>query len=175
MEELFQVVKQGKPNKAPGQDGIYLEFIKHGRYKIWPTRRNEQHVQRRDDIRPTESWNTSLPAEKAGPTRVEDYRPLTLMNTDYKLFTRIIANRLRPWLVGLLQSSQHCELPVNTVFKAVATVRDAVAYAEAIGIPMCVQTINLKEAFDKIYHSYLYALLRKYGVTDRLQQRIRNI
>jgi len=28
MEELFQAVKQGKPNKAPGQDGICLEFIK---------------------------------------------------------------------------------------------------------------------------------------------------
>ena len=31
MEELFQTVKQGKPNKAPGQDRISLEFIK----KIW--------------------------------------------------------------------------------------------------------------------------------------------
>ena len=31
MEELFQAVKQGKANKAPGQDGICLEFIK----KAW--------------------------------------------------------------------------------------------------------------------------------------------
>ena len=31
MEELFEAVKQGKPNKAPGQDGICLEFIK----KMW--------------------------------------------------------------------------------------------------------------------------------------------
>ena len=28
MEELFQAVKQGKPNKAPGQDGICIEVIK---------------------------------------------------------------------------------------------------------------------------------------------------
>jgi len=27
MDELFQAVKQDKPNKAPGQDGICLEFI----------------------------------------------------------------------------------------------------------------------------------------------------
>jgi len=30
-EELFQAVKQGQPNKAPGQDGKCIEFIKHGR------------------------------------------------------------------------------------------------------------------------------------------------
>jgi len=31
MEELFQAVKQGKSNKASGQNGICLEFIK----KTW--------------------------------------------------------------------------------------------------------------------------------------------
>jgi len=31
VEELFQAVKQGKPNKAPGRDGICREFIK----KTW--------------------------------------------------------------------------------------------------------------------------------------------
>jgi len=35
--------------------------------KIRPTRSNEQHVQRRDNIRPTALWNTSLPANKARP------------------------------------------------------------------------------------------------------------
>jgi len=31
MEEIFQAVKQGKPDNVPGQDGICLEFIK----KTW--------------------------------------------------------------------------------------------------------------------------------------------
>jgi len=97
------------------------------------------------------------------------------MHTDYKLFTRIIANRLRPWLAGILQPRQHCGLPGNTVFDAVATVRDAVACAEAAGISLCVLTIDFKEAFDKISHSYLCALLRQYGFSDRFQQRIRNM
>jgi len=96
------------------------------------------------------------------------------MNTDYKLFTRIIANYLRPWLAGILQPSKHCGLPGNTVFDAVATVQDSVAYAEATGIALCLLTIAFKEAFDKISQSYLYALLRQNGLSDRFQQRIRN-
>ena len=43
----------------------------------------------------------------------------------------------------------------ETVFDAVATIRDAVAYAEETGIPLCVLTIDFKEAFDRISHSYL--------------------
>jgi len=31
MEEIFEALNQGKPKKAPGQDGIRLEFIK----KTW--------------------------------------------------------------------------------------------------------------------------------------------
>ena len=89
------------------------------------------------------------------------------MNTDYKPFTLIIVNRLRPWLASILQPSQHCWLPGNTVFDAVVTVRNAVAYAEATEIPLCILTIDFKEAFDKISRSYLYALLRQYGFSDR--------
>ena len=74
-----------------------------------------------------------------------------------------------------LEPIQHCGLPGNTVFNAVVTVRDAVAYAEANGIPLCVLNIDFKETFDKISHSYVYALLRQYGFSDRFQQRIRNI
>jgi len=41
----------------------------------------------------------------------------------------------------------------NTVFEAVATVRDAVAYADATRTPLYIVTIDFKEAFDKISHS----------------------
>ena len=40
---------------------------------------------------------------------------------------------------------------------------------------MCILSIDFKEAFDKISHSNLFALLRQYGFSDRFQQRIRNI
>ena len=146
-----------------------------GSDKIRPTRSNEKMY--REGII-SDQQNRGIPGclpKKPDPTRTEDYRPLTLMNTDYKPFARIIANRLRPWLAGILQPSQHCGLPGNTVFGAVATVRDAVVYVEATGIPLCVLTIDFKEAFDKISHSYLHALLRQHGFSDRFQQRIRNI
>jgi len=58
------------------------------------------------------------------PTTIDDYRPLTLMNTDYKILTRIIAARLRPILADIIHPNQYCGIPGKSVFEAVAAVRD---------------------------------------------------
>ena len=124
MEELFQAIKLGKPNKAPGHDGICLEFIK----KTWEVIKYDlleiMNDMYRDGIISDQQNHGILVClpKKLDPMRIEDYRPLTLMNTDYKLFTRIIANRLQLWLVDILYSSQHCGLSGNTAFDAVATI-----------------------------------------------------
>jgi len=55
------------------------------------------------------------------------------MNTDYKIMTRIIAERLKPILSTLLHPSQYCGIGANSMFHAVAAIRDMVAYAEVNG------------------------------------------
>jgi len=97
MEELFQAVKQGKSNKAPGQDGICLEVITKTlevtKYDLLEIMNNMY----RDGIISDQQNHGILDCLPKDPdsTRTEHYRPLTLVNTDYKLFTSIIANRLR--------------------------------------------------------------------------------
>jgi hypothetical protein len=65
--------------------------------------------------------------KKADPGVPEDYRPLTLLNADYKLLTRIIAYRMRPWMSDILQSIQYCSRPGNTIFETVSAIRDIIA------------------------------------------------
>ena len=87
---------------------------------------------------------------KADPEGPDDYRPLLLLNADHKLLTRIIANRLQPWMSDILQSSQHCGRHGNTIFEAVAAIRDIVAYTEVHKESVCLLTIDFKEAFDRM-------------------------
>ena len=91
------------------------------------------------------------------------------------MFTRIIANRLRPWLSDILQKIQHCGLQENTVFEADAAVRNAAGYAEVTGTALCILSIAFKEAFDNILHSYLFAILRTYSFSERFHHRIKNM
>jgi hypothetical protein len=65
-----------------------------------------------------------------------------ILNTDLKFLTRIIVNRLRLWIPDLITPDQHCGLAGMTVFDALATVRDVVAYAEYTKKPICVITLD---------------------------------
>jgi len=88
-----------------------------------------------------------------------DYRPITLLNTDYKILGRIVASPLRPILAELLHPSQHGGVQEGGIFDAVATVRDAIAYAEKTQTPLCVLSLDFTEAFDWISYIYLLKLL----------------
>jgi hypothetical protein len=92
------------------------------------------------------------------PTQPEDYRPLTLMNADFKILARIIANRIHPWINDLLHPSQHCGVQDNNISGAISAIRDTIAEAELTHIPVCILSLDLKGAFDYIAHSYLFTM-----------------
>ena len=103
------------------------------------------------------------------PASPENYRTLTILSTDYKLLTRIIANRLRPWMKDILHHIQYCGRNGQTIFDAVATVRDIIAYQEETNKPICLLSIDFKDAFDKMSHAFLFKILREYENTRQVK------
>jgi hypothetical protein len=63
----------------------------------------------------------------------------------------------------------------STIFDAIATVRDAIAYAEVTQDPLCNLALDFKEAFDKISHKYLFSMMRSYGLSERCITLIRQM
>ena len=57
------------------------------------------------------------------PSKPRDHRPITLLNTDYKLLARILANRLRAQFSSVLRRSQLCGIPGSKIFDVVSHVR----------------------------------------------------
>ena len=98
--------------------------------------------------------------KQVNPKTPEDYRPLTLLNADYKILAS--DHTPCPTLPDILHPSQHCGTPKNTIFDAVATVRDAIGHAETTQTPFCVFTLDFKQAFDRISHTYPMAVLSSY-------------
>lgn len=106
-----------------------------------------------------------LPKPRGAQTPA-DYRPITLLNTDYKLLSRTITHLLRPVLEEQLQTSQFCGVPGNTIFEAVATVREPIAQAETKNTSLCVLSSDFQDAFEKISHQYLFTVRKSYGLSD---------
>jgi hypothetical protein len=180
LDELWKAVAQGKPRKTPVTDGICLEFYR----AAWDVIKDDL-LQIMNSIflnglildRQVQGQILCIP-KKARPTTTGDYRALTLLNVDYKILTRAIANRLKPTLPKTMHPQQHCGVPGTTVFDAVATIQDAIAYADFKKAPLCVVSLDFHTAFDKISHAYLQDILRAYGFgklfVDRIMGLYRN-
>ena len=96
-------VKRGK-NKAPGSDGIGLEFYKANWASIQGyigAMINEMFTKRNVSAQQKHGVIVCLP-KSCDPTTLEVFRPITLLNTNYKIMARIIAYRLRPMMKKLL-------------------------------------------------------------------------
>ena len=98
-----------------------------------------------------------------------------MVNTDYKILARIMANRIRPTLEELLHPRQYCGRPGNTIFEALSTLREAVAFAEVTRKPLCIISLDFGEAFDRISHKYLLAIFDSYGFSDTFVERIQHM
>jgi hypothetical protein len=177
LEGRHAAVKQGKKLKTPGYDGICHEFFQ----ETWQFTQDDllnviSQIYMGDLILPSQTHGIMVYVPKIKqPTTPDDYRPLTLLNTDLKKIYRIISHRLRPWLDDMLNSSQHYGVGENNILDAVAAIRETVAEIEWTNTPACILRLDLREAFDRIDHSYLYAALERYGFSIWFQRRIRQI
>ena len=167
LEEIQQAVDAGGKNRAPGRDGLGLEFYRAARTIMGDDLRRILNTMFFDRaITPQQKLGTIVCLPKHGPMLTPaDRRPITLLNTDCKLLTRILARRLRPLIDLHLHSTQYCGVTGNTILDAVATVRDIASYAENVHLPLCILTLDFQHAFDSIAHEYMFTILRSYGLS----------
>ena len=174
LEELKTAIAQGRPNKAPGVDGIGLEFYRMG----WDIIQTEllqimNNMYSNEPLRAHQARGLMVYIpKKPNPIRITEYRPLTLLNSDYKILARVIANRLKPILHDIISPQQHCSIQRTSIFEAVATIRDVIAYAEISQTPLYVISLDFQAAFDRISHKYLEETLHAYGFSKPFIHRI---
>jgi hypothetical protein len=173
-EEIQQAIGSGGTNRAPGRDGLSFEFYK----TAWPVIGDDlcriiNNMFHDRTITTQQKLGNIVCLPKSGPMLTPaDRRPITLLNCDYKILTRILARRLRPLLASHTKATQYCGIPGNTIFDAVATVRDVIAYAEHERRPICVLSLDFQHAFDRLSHEYIYTILHSYGLSNSFVTRI---
>jgi len=176
-DEILMALRAGAHHNAPGIDGLGLEFYTEN----WDTIKSDlkdllNRMFRHNQVSTQQKHGmvVCLPKSNGDPTP-DGYSPITLLTTEYKLLARIMARRLLPIMEEHLRSSQFCAVPGNTILDAVATVRDAITYAENTGTPLCMLTLDFEGAFDRISHYYLFHIFRRYGISHWYIERIRNL
>ena len=97
-EECYKVLKEMKCNKSPGNDGYTVEFY----CTFWPLLGeiivesfNESYKTGELSISQKQGIITLIEKEGKNTFYIKNYRPITLLNVDYKILSKVLSNRIK--------------------------------------------------------------------------------
>ena len=99
-------------------------------------------------------------------TEAANYRPITLLNTDYRLLAKVLANRLQPLLPTVIDRSQLAFIRGRSIGEAVLLMQTLPAWLQLQGRGAVAVLCDFAKAFDTVDRSFLLAVLRKLGMGD---------
>jgi len=98
IDEIKYVLKKSKNNKSPGTDGIPGEFYKVFLNDISPfLLRSYQEGYLKGNLSITQKQGiiTCIPKGSKPKQYIQNWRPITLLNMDYKLLSGALAHRMK--------------------------------------------------------------------------------
>lgn len=165
VDECFSALKGMAHRKAKGNDGFPMEFY----VKFWQVlgadlvrvlnsclaNRRLSKSQRRGVI--------SLSFKKGDRLDPRNWRPISLLNVDYKSASRAIAGRLLKVLHVVVGKDQTCGVPGRFIGENVAYLRDVVDYVSQVGVSCAILSLDQEKAFDRVDWSFMRATLSSMG------------
>ncbi len=192
-DEVEQSLRLSKSGAAPGLDGTPFELWKtlHARFiedKRFPDRTSFDVVrllkEAFEDIRTfgvcsrtgfAHGWIAPIYKEKGERTRVVNYRPITILNTDYKLLSKALAIRLAAVAPDIINRAQAGFVPGRKIRDHTQLARVMMAWAETNEQDGAIVALDQEKAYDKIAHDYLWRVLERFRVPESFIQLIKSL
>ena len=162
LDEIESAVDRQPLNKSPGLDGIVAEFYQ----EFWkfikvPFLEMVDHLSTTNTLAPSQKLGVlTLIFKKGDPTLIPNYRPIALLNTDFKIISKVFADRLNSVAQYLIHPDQSA-LKGRFIGKNTRLMADVIHYLEKTNKKGAVILIDQEKAFDRVRWSYLEKLLSK--------------
>ena len=102
--------------------------------------------------------------KKKDPTEISNYRPITLLNTDYKILTKILALQMMEHIESLVHKNQAGFIPKRSIFNHIRMAKAIINYAEVMEENGAIVALDQEKAYDKIRHDYLWKTLEAFNL-----------
>ena len=175
---------------APGPDGIHNPFYKALALKVDSARESNpdlpsfwetfQHLTEDIVMHGTnrchfKDANLSLFFKKGDPTLVANYRPISSMNTDCKMYTNLVNSRLSPWAVSKLHPDQKGFVPGRLITEHTRLASEVAHLSNRTDTDGYIVSLDQAKAYDRTDLSWLIRVLRAMGLCPELVDRISDI
>ena len=103
-----------------------------------------------------------IPKKDAELYFIKNWRPITLLNTDYKIAAKALANRIKSVLPSLINNDQTGFMKGRFIGENVRLI-DCIQYAAEKNIPGLLLFIDFEKAFDSLEWSFIVKSLHFFG------------
>jgi len=97
---------------------------------------------------------------------IKNYRPITLLNTDYKLLMKSLALQLAKHVHQLVHPDQTGFIPNRSIFDPIQLTQTICAYADFMEEDGTIVALDQEKAYDRIDHGYLVHVLHHFNLPE---------
>ena len=153
IEEFDAVINKLAKNKSPGPDGITAEFYQ----KYWRLLRVPLHEAFMASFKQNKLYESArmgilnlLPKANKDTRRTANLRPITLLNVDYKILEKVLAERILDCLKEIVSSDQRGFLPDRRISVNIRKMLDIIEKMKDAEEPGVIISCDFQKAFDKV-------------------------
>jgi len=168
LEELSTALSSLEHGKTPGIDGLPVDFFT----AFWDILGPEVLLVLQESVR---SGILPLSCRKAVVSllpkggdlqRVENWRPISLLCSDYKILSKLLANRLKSVIGTVVHVDQSYCIPGRSISDNIFLIRDLIDCGlkeDGVGLLF----LDIEKAFDSVDHTYMFHVLQKFGFGEK--------
>ena len=164
--ECLHVLQKMKLNKSPGNDGLTVEFY----VTFWPVigqlvvdALNEAY--RSGELSASQKQAMIILIAKEGKDllQIKNYRPISLLNVDYKILSKVLALRITQVLDEVILEDQLGFMKGRNIGEAIRIIDDMIFHTSHFDLPGYLIAIDFEKAFDSVAHSFVQDVLLSFG------------
>ena len=177
LSELDTVLQNISDNKSPGPDKMQGEIYKamdNANKLMLLNLFNKWHKEMQIDSKLAQATVVSI-FKKGDTANLENYRPISLLNTLYKMYSALIKIRLETALEHLITTTQFGFRKSKSCAHALHIVRRIIDYAEMCSENVITIFLDWEKAFDKVCHKRLIEALRRFNIPEHYLEIIQNL
>ncbi len=166
VDECFNVLKKMKINKSPGSDGYTVEFYLHfwNDLKYIMVRAFQENFEK-EFMSNSQKLGliTCLPKPGKPKEYLKNWRPISLLNVDYKILSGVIAQRIKKNLDPLISNCQKGFVTGRFIGECTRLISDLLHYAKKNKVKGILLLLDFEKAFDSLEWTFIERTLKHFN------------